>query len=293
MQRFLIAVLVIALPACVHSNRSSGEEEAEPPFAVSVRQGVLFSPDDWPRELRADIHRPNVNTRLPAVLMVHGGGWERRSRSDMSRIANRVAREGFVVVNIDHRFAPDFRFPAQLHDVQLAMHWIHDNADDLGIDARRIGAFGFSSGAHLLSLMAVTAGQNTELDSPHGGSRTRPDAVVAGGVPSDLTKFESGRRLVQLIGDTETAMKETYQQASPVTHVHSGAPPFFFFHGTMDRLVPIDHAEDFQQKLEATGIETVFHRQRLRGHLLSFIFSGSATDSATEFLQQTLTESGG
>ena len=113
-------------------------------------------------------------------------------------------------------------------------------------------------------------------------------AVVAGGLPSDFTLFDSGRRLVQLIGGTEQDLPEAYRQASPVTHVHEGAPPFFLFHGSWDRLVPIEHAEVFRQALEERGVESRLHRQPLRGHFLGFVFSGKATREGIGFLDAQL-----
>ncbi|TVP52393.1 MAG: alpha/beta hydrolase [Halomonadaceae bacterium] len=271
------------LTACA-SNADTDNDHA--PFKVTVTEQQQYSPADWPQSLYADIYRPHTTQARPGVLMVHGGGWEGRSRQDMHSIASQLAEDGFVVVNIDHRFAPRHRFPAQLHDVQRAMHWLRANETEFGIDPERVYAFGFSSGAHLVSMMALVAGQGGELDSPHGGIETRPGAVVAGGVPSDLTKFNDGRRLLQLMGDKQSRMAEEYRQASPVTHIHSEAPPFFFFHGTVDRLVPFDHSEDFHLALGNAGLESELYRVRFRGHLLSFLFSGGATEAASEFLQR-------
>lgn len=283
MRNLAMTSLMLLLTACASSADNAPDQA---PFNVDVTENQQYSPPDWPQRLYADIHRPVTTQRRPAVLLVHGGGWEGRNRQDMNGIASQLAEDGFVVFNIDHRFAPRYRFPAQLHDVQLAMHWLRTNGDEYAIDNERVYAFGFSSGAHLVSLMALVAGQGGELDSLHGGAVTRPDAVVAGGVPSDLRKFNDGRRLLQLMGDKQSRMQEQYHQASPVTHIHGDAPPFFFFHGTLDQLVPFDHSEDFHLALQEAGIESELYRVRLRGHLLSFVFSGGATSAASEFLHR-------
>ena len=122
----LLALLLLAACASGPGNPN------EPPYAVGVARDIAYTPDDWPEPLKADIHYPETKAKQQhaGVLMVHGGGWEYRSRADMSDTANALARQGFVVMNIDHRFAPEYRFPAQLHDLQVAMRWFRENADE-------------------------------------------------------------------------------------------------------------------------------------------------------------------
>ncbi|MEX0603331.1 MAG: alpha/beta hydrolase [Marinobacter sp.] len=250
----------------------------------SVRKDIVFSPADWPQTLKADLYLPDGEQTRPAVLMVHGGGWERRSRQDMNWIAEHLTAHGIAVMNIDYRFAPEFQFPAQLHDLQIAMHWLRGHAAELKIDPDRVGGFGFSSGAHLVSLLATLAGEGGELNEPHGGPETRLEAIVAGGLPSDLRTFGSGKLLRQFLGGTRADMPDVYRAASPVTHVTEQTPPFFLFHGGMDTLVPTEQATDFRALLEANGVENELYILRFRGHITSFLTSGDAVDEATVFL---------
>ncbi len=252
----------------------------------TVHEQQKYSPPDWPQTLFADVYVPRGAGPFPAVLVVHGGGWERRSRQDMDGVAERLAGAGYAVVNIDYRFAPEYRFPAQLHDLQQAMHWIRRHAADYAIDRERIAALGYSSGAHLVSLLAVIAERDNALDRPHGGSGTRPVAVVAGGTPGDLTAFDDGRLLRQFLGGTKSERPDAYRDASPVTHTHADAPPFFLFHGTRDRLVPISQAEALREALTTAGTEATLHRQPLRGHVGSFLWRGGAMHDAEAFLDR-------
>ncbi|MCH8550468.1 MAG: alpha/beta hydrolase [Natronospirillum sp.] len=253
---------------------------------------MQFSPEDWPQALFADLYRPepadDPDALMPALLLVHGGGWEGRSRNDMNRTARLFSAAGYVVMNIDYRFAPRHPYPEPVRDIQLAMRWLQDHADDLSIDSDRIGMMGFSSGAHLVSLAALVAGTDSVLDTPHGGSELRPAAVVAGGTPSDLRKFSEGRLVEQFLGGTLEQMPERYAEASPVVHVHGNAPPFFHFHGTWDRLVPPDHSADFHHDLQQAGVHSELYRMRLRGHATSLVFSGDATRAAIDFMNRQL-----
>jgi len=278
-------VLVTFLSGCA-IHRGAPQEPVEVPRTEAGEVRVeRYTPAAWPEKLQARVRRPAGEGRNPAVLVVHGGGWEGGSPEDMAGMAKYLARRGFVTVNVAYRFTPEYRFPAQLRDVQQAMRWIHANADRLGIDPDRIGAVGYSSGAHLVSLLALVAGQGGELD---GGSKTRPDAVVAGGTPSDLRKWADGRLVENFLGGTRAEVPDAYAAASPVTHVHPNAPPVFLYHGRWDTLVPPDHATDFRQTLTQAGVETELYLQRLRGHVLTFLFWGGAMEEAARFLHEHL-----
>ncbi|MFY0665642.1 MAG: alpha/beta hydrolase [Natronospirillum sp.] len=254
--------------------------------SYSLLEQLPFSPEGWPQTLYADLYLPDLPGPHPTVLLVHGGGWESRSRDDMNRTARRIARKGFAVMNIDYRFAPVFTFPAQLHDVQIAMHWLHNQADSHNLDRTRIAAAGFSSGAHLVSLMAAVAGQPTELNTPHGGIETRPVAVIAGGTPTDLMKFSGGRLVEQFLEGTPEEKPEAYAQASPQWHLHSEAPPFFLYHGRNDSLVPLAHSTDFAAALNAYGVSHELYIMQLRGHASAFITSQRAMDKGLNFVRR-------
>ena len=286
--RLLVYPLIALLSACASHTGVPPQADAIdlPETDYQLIRSVRYSPDDWPENLSADIYRPKGKGPFPAVLVVHGGGWEGRTPADMEGISERLASSGFVAVNIGYRFAPQYHFPAQLHDLQQAMHWIKRNAESYGIDDNRVSALGYSAGAHLVSLLGLVAGTDNKLDQPHGGAATKPVAVVAGGTPSDLRKFTGGTLVPQFLGGTIDQIPETFAAASPVVHIHDDAPPFFLYHGTTDLLVSVDHATDFYAELEQAGIYSELYLLKWRGPLTAFATSGSAIAEAMQFLQR-------
>jgi acetyl esterase/lipase len=284
---------MLLLSGCGVSHRvsegepASAEEALRAPVSFSRQAAQRYTPDDWPEVLRADVYLPETpGERLrPAALVVHGGGWRNRGRDDMANIAEKLAAQGYVTVNIEHRFAPDYRFPAQLHDLQQAMRWLHVNAADWQVDTGRIVGVGFSSGAHLVSLLAV-AGGDGPLAKPYGGEHTRLSAVLVGGLPSDLLKFNDGRLVVDFIGGTRAEKRKAYVQASPARQVTEAAPPHFLYHGTWDQLVPVDHATDFYDALLAHDVESELYLLRGRGHFASFLLNSEAIEAGMAFLNQ-------
>lgn len=281
----LLAIVAGALlTACASYQNAPDRVAPVPETGFNTQTDITFSPVDWPQALQADLYLPESRQARPAVLLVHGGGWERRSREDMAWIAERLASRGFAVMNIDYRFAPEYTFPAQLYDLQIAMNWLHSQADTYHLDRDAISAFGFSSGAHLTSLMALVAESRHSLNQPHGGKNARPIAVVAGGLPSDLRAFGSGKLIRQFLNGEQTDIPAIYQAASPITHITAGAPPFFLFHGAQDMLVPASQAKKFRARLTDHGVESELYMMHLRGHITSFLTAGNAVEKATNFL---------
>lgn len=278
---------VLALSGCASHHNAPAESPEIPETSHTLVSDVRFSPEGWPQALYADLYLPQgVSGPAPVVLMVHGGGWERRSREDMDWLAEEVASRGFAVLNIDYRFAPEYRFPAQLHDLQVARQWLNNHAADYDIDPDRVSGFGFSSGAHLVALLATVASSDNELNQPWGGPATALDAVVAGGTPADLTAFGSGKLLRQFLGGDPDEKPALYRQASPVTHVSEQTPPFFLFHGDLDMLVPFDQARRLKQALASAGVYHEFYEMHLRGHVTSFLTAGTLVDEAVGFLMK-------
>ncbi|MGM8848935.1 alpha/beta hydrolase fold domain-containing protein [Salinicola halophyticus] len=284
-------LLPLALAGCttyVNAPESDLPTAAQQPHDLDYRvlEDQTYTPPDWPQALQADVYLPETRdeARRPAVMMVHGGGWEGRTRDDMTPIAKRFVKRGYVVVNVSHRFAPEYRFPAQLHDLQVARHWIDDHAKQWRIDPQRIAGFGYSSGAHLVSLLALVAGTDSDLDAPYGGRDTGFAAVISGGTPADLRLWDSGRLLIQLMNGTQAERPTAYAEASPIFHVHPDAPPFFLFHGSWDDLVPPEQPEKFMQALEDDGNHVELLWMNGRGHITTFLFRGSAESAALEFL---------
>lgn len=285
-----LALMLSGCSASQHFSQGEPAIESRPlgdPQPFTRLSARTYTPDEWPQALKADVYLPSdvSDARRPAALVVHGGGWRNRSPDDMQGIAEQLAGQGYVAVNIEYRFAPEYRFPSQLHDLQQAMAWIYAHADQWQVDTQRIVGVGFSSGAHLVSLLAV-AGVEGPLAEPYGGEQSRLAAVLVGGLPSDLLKFDDGRLVVDFIGGTRAEENAAYRLASPARQITPQAPPFFLFHGKWDQLVPVDHATDFYQALQENNIESELYLQRWRGHVTSFLLRGSAIEAGIAFLNR-------
>jgi acetyl esterase len=96
--------------------------------------------------------------RLPGVLHIHGGGFAVGSIETEHAGSILLARTvGTVVVSVDYRLAPEYRFPAGLDDCYDTLTWMRDSADELGIDTDRLAVFGNSAGGGLAAAVALLA----------------------------------------------------------------------------------------------------------------------------------------
>lgn len=275
----LLSSLGVLLVGCsTHLGKPDTPAPAPLSTRYDVQRDISFTPAGWPQALLADLYVPRGEGPWPVLLLIHGGGWESGDREQVESLAERLARRGFGVFNITYRLAPAHRHPAQLDDVRQALHWLHANATTHRLDPQRIGAWGYSAGAHLAALLATHP----------GADGLRLQAVVAGGIPSDLTKFPGGKLVPQFLGTSLQEDPETFREASPFHHISADDPPHFIYHGGYDLLVPVDHAEDYHAALLAAGVQSELFILRGRGHITAFLTDGPAFKAGAAFLDRQL-----
>lgn len=266
----------------------SGLGSQNTPFTTLPAQ-VYAVRDGTP--LYADVFVPEGAGPFPAVLLLHGGGWYKGDRADMHSIAQRLAAAGFVAVAISYRFAPAYQFPAQLYDAKEAVRWLRRKAAEFNTDPERIAALGYSAGAHLAMLLAVTDTDDGLEGAPDAADAApvsaRIQAVVAGGTPADLAAFNESATLVDFLGGTPEELPAVYRQASPITYVSADDPPTFLYHGRADWVVDIEQARQLATALEQAKVPVVL-REAALGHVATFLFDDAEIAAAIAFLRRRL-----
>lgn len=279
------AVVAGMLATFVLSPAAAQESEAH--RISSVDRGVVYAQRAG-EDLHADVYRPDGEGPHPAILVVHGGSWTRGNRSRMAGVAERLAGSGYTAVSIDYRLAPAHRFPAPVYDCKAAVRWIRHHADDLRVDPERVGGFGYSSGAHLVAMLATTTpSDGLEGDAPPGVLSSRIQAAVLGGAPTDLRRFPPNTALRRFLGGSEDELPDLYAFASPITHVSSDDPPMFLYHGTRDWIVDVSQARSMAKALDGVGVPHELQESGL-GHVATFVMDEDAVSDAIRFLDRWL-----
>lgn len=107
------------------------------------------------------VYRPRAGTpgtRVPGVVMIHGGGFVIGSvEAEHAGAALMAMDTGAVVLSVEYRLAPEHPYPAGLHDCYAALGYLHDQADALGVDPARVALAGASAGGGLAAATALLA----------------------------------------------------------------------------------------------------------------------------------------
>ena len=265
------------------------ERSARPADDIFVRRDMVYA-DRSGEALHADVYSPLSDGPFPGVLVVHGGSWQRGNKARMRRIAERLARHGYVAVSIDYRLAPAHRYPTQLQDCQDAVRWMRRNAPSLRVDPTRIGGFGYSAGAHLVALLATTDPAGSRDVASRGTPEdTRLQAAVIGAAPTDLRRFRPNVVFNRLLGGPPDQRPELYATASPITFVTPDDPPMFLYHGAHDWVVDPSQSQIMVDALRRAHVPVEYYETR-GGHVTTFLFDGDEVRHALAFLDHWLKE---
>jgi len=210
------------------------------------------------RPLELDLYVPlGLEGPVPAVVYVHGGGWQRGSRRDPPPLLDadfydQIAAQGLAVAAIDYRLSGEARFPAPLEDVRTAVDWVRDHGAEHGLDRGRVFLWGDSAGGHLALLAALTgsAVQAAVAWFPVTDLVGMAfDLAEEGGIPDPGPDSREAR----LLGAPAVSVPDLARQASPVAHARADAPPVLLMHGTADDLVPAAQSVRLAEALGRAG----------------------------------------
>jgi pectinesterase len=204
------------------------------------------------------IYVPEKPGRYPAILDIHGGGWQKRQIENDRPMMERLATRGFVTALVSYRLSGEAKYPAALDDCKAAVRYLRANCTRFKIDPARIGVMGGSAGGHLSGLLAMTGGKSEfEGDGPNQGYSSAVQACIVMAATADLVAANQSKTspsAVEFFGGTYAEKPEVYAQASPITHVRAGVPPTIFIEGEKDTL-KVGRAQ-MQEKLRGLGIDT-------------------------------------
>lgn len=228
--------------------QDSGTEQNLENYTVT-RDLAYVTPTDSVRV--GDLYLPkNKSLSNPAVIFIHGGGWNRGKKEQVNRTVIALAKHGFAVFNINYRLVGEGgEFPADLIDVKDALGFLASKASTFHIDTGRIIVMGGSAGAHLAMMLAYTS--NNQFSAEHyPNSVAHPIAAVSWFGPIDLS---AKHPLIEHY--LANAGKEGAKNASPLNYAAT-AVPTLFVHGTDDPLVPFKESKRMAQALEDNKIES-------------------------------------
>lgn len=252
---------------------------------VRVDRDIPFATIDGVN-LTLNLYRPIAVGQHPAIAMIYGGAWRSGTPANDETFSRYMAAQGYTVVTLDYRHAPQFRFPAQLEDVQTALSFIQSQAEVLEIDLNRVAFMGRSAGAHLAMLAAYQ----------HHSFPVR--AVVNYYGPVNLKEgynnppvpdpIDTRAVLEAFLGGNPAQLPQLYQDASPIHHIRPNLPPTLLVYPLRDHLVLPRFGRQLYEKLQANGNQAAWLEIPWAEHAFDAVFNGVSNQLALYYTERFL-----
>jgi acetyl esterase len=238
-------------------------------FAVSAlaadvrtptQEGIVYGVADG-QQLTMDYYAPKGAGPHPIAIIIHGGGYQRGNSKSGSEAycADFLAPAGYAVFSINYRLAPKYPYPYMVYDVERAIRFLRHNASRWDGQANRIALIGGSAGGFLSNMVGL-------LNLPGDPSAADPVDRESAQVQAVVTLFaQSSFATVPLNADVhalldplikEKGEAEALKEASPITYVHKGDPPFLQILGDKDEYIPFSEATNLDAALRKVGVSS-------------------------------------
>lgn len=236
----------------------------ELPSSVTIEDVMVPGLDDDP-DVQVRLYRPDAMAAgSPALYWIHGGGMVLGSvEMNDADCAMWAADLECLVASVEYRLAPEYPFPAPMHDCFAGLSWLAANAADLDVDADRIAIGGASAGGGLAAGLALMARDRRGpsicfqfLVYPMLDHRNdRPSSQA-------ITDFRVWNRDANragwdaYLGATDRGAVPPYASPSMAEDL-SGLPPAYINVGQFDMFVDEDIA--YAQALLRAGVDCELH----------------------------------
>ena len=262
----LVVGLVQATPSIgAHCKQSAAMTDP----AVELRSALTYATHDGVA-LQGDLYLPKMRGTVPALVAVHGGGWQQGARSAFQYCGPHLATQGYAVFAISYRFARKGQkaFPQAVQDVLAGVQFVRGSAAAFGIDPDCIALIGASAGAHLAALAALGGRSPVFIGGypgeTHAGVDTTVKALVGVYGVYDLAAMWETYRVTSpldnnvenLLGAALPENRQLYFDASPISYATyaNNKTAVLLAYGTEDDLVDrTQHSEAFLRALKQGG----------------------------------------
>lgn len=101
---------------------------------------------------------------FPVLLFIHGGGWVTESVDNYDRVCAQMSQStAHIVVSVEYRLAPEFRFPTGLMDCYAVARALFTNRFILNTDPDEITIMGDSAGGNLAAALCLLCKEKGEF----------------------------------------------------------------------------------------------------------------------------------
>lgn len=109
-------------------------------------------------EIKCRVYIPEGQGPFPLFIYYHGGGWVlgdiESTDASCRMIANRTET---IVISVNYRLAPEYKFPTAVDDAYAALEWVYVKGSSLNGDVSRLVVGGDSVGGNLATVVTMMA----------------------------------------------------------------------------------------------------------------------------------------
>jgi acetyl esterase len=218
--------------------------------------------------LHLHLRHPATHRSRPAAAMLwlHGGSATEGTWWHSPVTTQALLDAGVVVIGVELTTGNRFdRDADQVSDAAAAFDYVRRNARKLGIDARKIGVAGFSSGASVALLLATRGAAPSSADARAARRYLRPAAVIVSGACADpLSEGSDGYFRKSVSAGRDPA------DLSPLAQVRAGGPPVLAVHGAADEYCPFADMARFAERYRDLGNEITLVSVENASHFFGF-----------------------
>lgn len=249
----MIAVWITFALGFITATGASGADTRQP-----TQDALQYGEADG-QALTMDYYAPAGSGLHPIAIIIHGGGYQRGNSKSGSEAycADFLAPAGYAVFSINYRLAPKYPYPYMVYDVQRAVRYLRYNAAKWSADPNKIALVGGSAGGFLSNMVGLlSAPGNPSATDPVERQSSRPDAVVTLYAQSSFATVPLNNDVHALLDPliAKVGEKEALREASPITYVKAGDPPFLLIQGDQDEYIPFTEDTNLQAALRKVGV---------------------------------------
>ena len=261
------------------------------PKEIKVPKGLIYKVKHYregkfTRASEMDIsYKEDGNKKKPVIVFIHGGGWTKGDNDQVAWQVFGAAQQGFVAISISYRLLSEAPFPACIEDVKQAIRYLKSLKNELPIDVKRIGVWGYSAGAHLALMVALSPDEEFKTAS-YNNYNANIKTVMAVSAPTDFVARVKDKGTLTILSKYQNTSMDFLESISPISYINKNQIPVYMLHGTSDPIVKPFHYKNFEKKIHQTQVTNFkLFEFKEAGHMFYFRDSKNVKPIFQEFLQ--------
>ena len=289
---------VTSVIAALGLTNTQAAQNDSPDTKYQVQKNITFKQVDS-KDIKLDIYLPKTNqqTKHPLLVWVHGGAWKRGSKdaipSKNPLLLHSVLQAGYALASVDYRLSGEASFPAPVQDVNDAINFLHQHAEDYNLKADELVMMGRSAGGHLAGFIGATNAAYDKVDF-YTQPNYKVKAVVSFFGPTDLLAMgtKGGKKVgprssvSMFLGSAPTDNPELAKQASSTSYINANSPAYIQLHGDEDKRVPLSQSEALKALLDQYDVDNELYVEKGVGHSARIFDSEKYVPTVMAFLKK-------